>query len=256
MLLLQKIYSVATTTHFISHEPPQVQLFALWRHTGFFAHLEHAIWVATHPGWLNLSMEPWLLYSGGASSYMTSYIAEGPDCVHLRSHYDNGDDGYQSPFYAYLHYGTLILTMIFAQALALDFATLAMVSRCGPFMAFDADIVDELLLCAASVHPIFGLPQCISAHNCDAKTMLRLMAFLGPCIGSTKWSLLCSRKHCVLQSTLNPDASANDTALPPIGFTGYKPCQKNTPVFSTLPCWLTQFQQTPSRGSVNGLFCF
>ena len=71
--------------------------------------------------------------------------------------------------------------MIFAQALALDFATLAMVSRCGPFMAFDADIVDELLLCAASVHPIFGLPQCISAHNCDTKTMLRLMAFLDLC---------------------------------------------------------------------------
>ena len=129
-----------------SHEPPQVQLFALWRRIGFFAHLEHAIWVATHPGWLNLSMELWLHYSGGASSYMASDIAEGPDCVRLHPHYDNGDDGYQSPFYAYLDYGTLILTIIFAQALALDFATLAMVSRCGPFRVFDADIVDELLL--------------------------------------------------------------------------------------------------------------
>ena len=64
---------------------------------------------------------------------MTDDIAEGPDCVRLRPHHDNGDDGYLGPFYAYQDYGTLIptliLAMIFAQALALDFATLAMVSR-------------------------------------------------------------------------------------------------------------------------------
>jgi len=111
-----------------SREPPQVQLFALWRHIGFFAHLEHAIWVATHPGWLSLSLEPWLLYPGVAS-----YEAGVPDCVRLHPHYDNGDDGYLSPFYAYQDYRTLIptliLTVIFAQALALDFATLAMVSH-------------------------------------------------------------------------------------------------------------------------------
>uniref|UniRef100_A0A7S3Y2W1 Uncharacterized protein n=1 Tax=Heterosigma akashiwo TaxID=2829 RepID=A0A7S3Y2W1_HETAK len=236
---------------------------------GFFARLELAIWVATHPGWLNHSVKPGLFFSGGASSCMTDDITEDPGCARLRSHHVDGGDGYLSPFYACQDYETLIptliLSMVFAQALALDFATLAMVSRCGPFMAFDADIVDELLLCAASVHPIFGLPQFISAHNCDTETMLRLMSFLDPYIGSTKRSLLCSRKHCDSQSTLSPDGSANsqftlntdaspdDTALSPISFIGYKPRQRNTPA-STLLCWLTQIQRTPTRGSVNGLF--
>ena len=183
-----------------SYEPPRVQLFALRRHIGFFAYLEHAIWVATHPGWLSLSLEPWLHCPGVAPSCTASNIAEGPDCVRLHPHYDNGDDGYQSPFYAYLDYGTLILTptMTFAQALTLDFGTLTMISRCEPFMArfYFAGIVDELLLCAAIVHLIFGtvgrLPQCISAHNCDTETILRLMSFLDPYIGSSKRSPLCS----------------------------------------------------------------
>ena len=241
---------------------------ALSQDPGFFARLELAIWVATHPGWLNHSVKPGLFFSGGASSCMTDDIAEGPDCVHLHPHYDNGDDGYLSPFYAYLDYGTLILTMIFAQALALDFATLAMVSRCGPFMAFDADIVDELLLYAASVHPIFGLPQFISAHNCDTETILRLMSLLDPYFGSAKRSINCSRKHCDSQSTLCPDgyatsqvaldtvASSNGTTLPCNGDTDCEPHQRNTPALSTMPCRLTWTQWTPTnRGSVNGLLC-
>ncbi len=85
---------------------------ALSHDPGFFAHLELAIWVATHPGWLNLSIKPWLLFSGEASSCMTGDIAEGPDCVHLHPHYDNGNDGYLSPFYAYQDYGTFIPTLI------------------------------------------------------------------------------------------------------------------------------------------------
>ena len=56
---------------------------ALSQDPGFFARLELAIWVATHPGWLNLSVEPGLLFSGGASSCMTDDIAEGPGCVRL-----------------------------------------------------------------------------------------------------------------------------------------------------------------------------
>jgi len=79
-----------------AYEPSRVQLFALRRHIGFFAYLERAIWVAAHPGWLSLSLEPWFLYPGVAS-----YEADIPDCVRLHPHYDNGDDGY---------YGTLILT--------------------------------------------------------------------------------------------------------------------------------------------------
>jgi len=88
-----------------AYEPSRVQLFALRRHIGFFAYLEHAIWVATHPGWLSLSLEPWFLYPGVAS-----YEADISDCVRLHPHYDNGDDGYLSPIYAYLDYGALILT--------------------------------------------------------------------------------------------------------------------------------------------------
>ena len=110
-----------------------------------------------------------------------------------------------SPWMVWSLFGTL--TMIFAQGLTLDFGTLTMISRCGPFMAglLFADIVDELLLSAAIVHLLLGtvgqVPQCISAHNCDTKTMLRLMAFLDLCIGSTiRWSLLCSRQRCVSQS--------------------------------------------------------
>ena len=103
--------------------------------------------------------------------------------------------------------------MTFAQALILDFGTLTMISRYEPFMAafYFAGIVDELLLCAAIVHLIFGtvgrLPQCISAHNFDTETILRLMSFLDPYIGSTKRSLL----------------SSDDTAWPLI--TGGKPHQ-------------------------------
>jgi len=88
-----------------AYEPSRVQLFALRRHIGFFAYLERAIWVAAHPGWLSLSLEPWFLYPGVAS-----YEADIPDCVRLHPHYDNGDDGYLSPIYAYLDYGALILT--------------------------------------------------------------------------------------------------------------------------------------------------
>ena len=88
--------------------------------------------------------------------------------------------------YAYLEYGTLILTLI---------------SRCAPFVdgLLFAAIVDTLLLSAAIVQHhdtdvVRSVPQCIPAHNCDTKkTMLRLMAFLDLCIVSTRWSLLCSR---------------------------------------------------------------
>ena len=238
---------------------------------GFFARLELAIWVATHPGWLNHSVKPGLLFSGGASSCMTGDIAEGPGCVRLRSHRGDGGDGYLGSFYACQDYGTLIPTLIlamaFAQALALDFVTLAIISSCGPFVAFDADIVDKLSLRAASmmncssVHPIYGLPN---AHNCDTETV----SSINPYFGSAKQSLICSRKHCDSQSTLCPDgyatsrvaldtvASSNGTTLPCNGDTGCKPHQRNTPAFSTMPCRLTRTQWTPSRGSVNGLLCF
>ena len=183
----------------LSHEPPRVQLFALRRHTGLFANLEHAIWVATHPGRLNLSIEPWLHYSGVAPSYTAGDIAKGSDCVHLHPHYDNGDDGYHGFFYGYLDFGTLILTLI---------------SRCAPFMAglLFADIVDTLLLKAAFelLGTVGQVPQCISAHNCDTKTMLRSMAFLDLCIGSTRWSLLSSRKHCDSQSQIAAAVSRPD----------------------------------------------
>eukprot|EP00639_Heterosigma_akashiwo_P015606 CAMPEP_0206393666 /NCGR_PEP_ID=MMETSP0294-20121207/20868_1 /ASSEMBLY_ACC=CAM_ASM_000327 /TAXON_ID=39354 /ORGANISM="Heterosigma akashiwo, Strain CCMP2393" /LENGTH=164 /DNA_ID=CAMNT_0053847335 /DNA_START=246 /DNA_END=740 /DNA_ORIENTATION=+ len=105
----------------------------LYQDPGFFARLELAIWVATHPGWRNHSVKPGLFFSGGASSCMTDDITEDPGCARLRSHHVDGGDGYLSPFYACQDYGTLIptliLSMAFAQALALDFATLAMVSH-------------------------------------------------------------------------------------------------------------------------------
>ena len=176
---------------------------------GFFARLELAIWVATHPGWLNHSVKPGLFFSGGASSCMTDDITEDPGCARLRSHHVDGGDGYLSPFYACQDYGTLIptliLSMAFAQALALDFSTLAITSSCGPFfVAFDADTVDRLSIRAASmkscssVHPVYGLPN---AHNCDTETM----SSINPYFGSAKRSILCSRKHCDSQSILSPD---------------------------------------------------
>ena len=222
---------------------------------GFFARLELAIWVATHPGWLNLSVEPGLLFSGGDSSCMDD-IAEGPDCVRLRPHHGNGDDGYLGPFYACQDYGTLIPTLIlamaFAQALALDFATLAIISSCGPFVAFDADTVDRLSLRAASmmscssVHPIYGLPN---AHDCDTETV----SHINPYFGSAKRSNLCSRKHCDSQSTLSPDGHttsqfALDTVASSNGIT--QPCRL------TRTQWTPKTQWTPDRGSVNGLLCY
>ena len=174
----------------VSQEPARMRLFALRRlsgYLGYFANLEHAIWVANSP-WM-----VWFLF------------------------------------------GTL--TMTFAQALTLDFETLAMVSRCGS-LAFDADIVDELLLCAASVHPIFGLPQCISAHNCDTKTMLRLLAFLPDLYWAMTFSVFCGTPFSLI-------------------FAGYKTLLELLMIktYLILLCWLTQIQRTPSRGSVNGLFC-
>ena len=202
---------------------------------------------------------------------MTGDIADGPGCVRLPSHRVDDGDTYLGSFYACQDYGTLIptliLAMIFAQALALDFATLAIISSCGPFVAFDADIVDKLSLRAASmmscssVHPVYGLPN---AHNCDTETM----SSLSPYFGSANQSLIRSRKHCDSQSdlclagyatsqvALNTVASSNGTTLPCKGCTGYKPHQRNTPAFSTVPCRLTRTQWTPSRGSVNGLLCF
>lgn len=242
---------------------------------GFFARLELAIWVATRPGWLNHSVKPGLFLSGGASSCMTDDITEDPGCARLRSHHVDGGDGYLSPFYACQDYGTLIptliLSMAFAQALALDFSTLAITSSCGPFfVAFGADTVDRLSINAASmkscssVHPVYGLPN---AHNCDTDPV----SSINPCFGSAKRSNLCSRKHCDSQSTVSPDgyatsqvaldtvASSGGTTLPCIGNTDCEPHLKTTPALSTMPCrltWTPGTQWTPAdRGSVNGLLC-
>mmetsp|Transcript_38624 Transcript_38624/g.66941 ORF Transcript_38624/g.66941 Transcript_38624/m.66941 type:complete len:274 (+) Transcript_38624:73-894(+) len=240
---------------------------------GFFARLELAIWVATHPGWRNHSVKPGLLFSGEDSSGMDD-IAEGPGCVRLRPRHDNGDGGYLDSFYACQDYGTLIpsliLSMAFAQALALDSVTLAIISSCGPLVAFDADTVDRISIRAAfmkscsSVHPVYGLPN---AHNCDTDPV----SSINPCFGSAKRSNLCSRKHCDSQSTVSPDgyatsqvaldtvASSSGTTLPCIGNTDCEPHLKTTPALSTMPCrltWTPGTQWTPAdRGSVNGLLC-
>ena len=166
-------------------EPPQMQFFALQRLYGYFA---------IRACDMGRYYSPWMVWSlFGTLATLLLCIAR------------TLSDIAEGPIHVLLEFGTLTLTLI---------------SRCAPFvdgLLLSAAIVDKLLLSAAIVqHHDTGLslvrsvPRCIPAHNCDTSDHASTMAFLDLCIGSTRWSLLCSRKRCVSQSQFAAAVSRPD----------------------------------------------